>query len=86
LNTKFTKIELNSNYAIGHFVRKLDTEYLDLEMLNKAVRRSTPMAQVAILDWKGIKGEKRKEIIGLLTKLGIKVIKTKDALRGERVA
>jgi len=86
LNPKFTKIELNSNYAIGHFVRKLDTNYLDLEMLNKAVRRSTSMAQVAILDWKGIKGEKRKEITGLLTELGIKVIKTKDALRGEEVA
>ncbi len=86
LNAKFTKIELNSNYAIGHFIRKLDTEYLDLEMLDKAIRRSIPMAQVAILDRKGIKGGKRKEIIELLTQLEVRMIKTKDALRGEGVA
>ncbi|RLG48545.1 MAG: hypothetical protein DRN90_03415 [Thermoproteota archaeon] len=83
LNSKFTEIELTSNYAIGHFVRKLDTEYLDLEMLREAVNRNTATAQVAILDWKGIKGEKRREIIGFLADLGVQVIKTKNALRGE---
>lgn len=82
LNDKFTKIELNSKYAIGHFVRKLDTEYLDLEMLEKALNRSCPKAEVAILDWKGIKGEKKREIVEMLEKLEVPVIKARKALKG----
>ncbi len=86
LNSKFTEIELTSNYAIGHFVRKLDTEYLDLDMLREAVNRNTARARIAILDWKGIKGEKRREIIGFLADLDVQVIKAKNALRGEQIA
>ena len=86
LNPKFTRLELTSEYAIGHFIRKLDTKYLDLDMLRKAINRSVTKARVAILDWKGIKGEKRREIVELLENLNVRVIRTKNALRGEKLA
>lgn len=85
LNSKFSKLELTSKYAIGHFIRKLDTKYLDLEMLKEAINRNTIKAQVAIIDWKGIKGERRREIVRSLECLNVQIIKAKNALRGEKL-
>ena len=86
LNSKFSKLELVSEYAIGHFIRKLDTEYLDLEMLREAINRNTIKARVAILDWKGIRGERRREIVKSLEHLDVQVIRARNALRGEKLA
>ena len=72
----FNKIQLNSNYAISHIIPEY-TLPLNEKMLNEAIEKTTPKPKTAILDWKAIgKSEERKEIISLLNKYNLKIIRT----------
>ena len=74
----FNKIQLNSEYAIGHII----PEYafpLTEEILNQATEKAIEKPKLAILDWKGLgKSESRKEIIRIIEKLGLKYLRTSE--------
>jgi D-aminoacyl-tRNA deacylase len=70
---KFTKLALSGRYAFSHIMSK---HYVDnLDMLEPAFYRSSPKADVAVIEWKGIKSEERKKIITRLEQLGIEYVK-----------
>ena len=82
INPKFTRVETFTGYAIGHAVRKFDADAADEEVIQLAVERSLERPQVAIFDWKGLKGAQKARLVSIVEGLGLKVLKARDALRG----
>ncbi len=57
----FKKIQLNSNIAVGHICPKYNLPFLTKEMVVQAIDRTSPKAELIILDWKGL-GENKERI------------------------
>jgi len=70
-NAKFTKLALESKLAFGHIIPKYAISNLDTEMLNQCVERTLERVDHAVLDWKGIKGEDKPRIVGMLDEIGL---------------
>ncbi len=70
---KFTEINLTDSIAIGHIASKHVLELLDEKKLKELVVRSFPKAEGIIIDWKGVPGRYRAQIIETAKKAGIKV-------------
>ncbi|MCS7102837.1 MAG: D-aminoacyl-tRNA deacylase [Candidatus Korarchaeum sp.] len=83
VNEHFTKVELFTKFAIGHAARKLDAEWVDEEMVRQALVRSSEPVSHAIVDNKGLRGEDRDRIEGVLKNLGISVLRVRRVLRDE---
>lgn len=75
--SNFKKIMLYSEYGVGHICPKYNLEHLDKDMLQQAIAKSVPKADLIILDWKGL-GEHKERIKGLIEKIGINYKKTKE--------
>lgn len=73
----FNKIQLNSEYAIGHIIPGY-TFPITKEKIREAINKTEEKVEYAILDWKGMKGEERQEAIKLLNQLNLKYLKTSD--------
>ena len=73
----FKKLILNSDIAIGHVCPKYMLEHLDKEMIEQAIERTVPKAELVILDWKGLR-EFKKRISAMVEEMGIEVKRTKD--------
>ena len=56
----FTKLMLDSNYAIGHICPKHHLASLTPELLQQALGACFPTATAAALDWKGLGPEKQR--------------------------
>lgn len=57
---EFTKLMLNTDYAIGHICPKYAIENFDNEMLQKAISSSLEGVQEIVLDYKGLGTEKER--------------------------
>lgn len=66
---KFTRLALEGKYAFSHIMSKHYASKVD--MLSEAFARSDARAELAVMEWKGIKGEDREIIVRELDKLGI---------------
>ena len=84
VNDHFTKVELMTDVAIGHAVRKLDAGWVDKVMIQQAIERNGEPPELAIVDNKGLKGEDRERIESALRDLGLKIVRVKKLLR-ERI-
>ena len=73
--TNFRDAQLHSDLAIGHVCSKYYLEDLDEELLQQAMQRSSPPAQMVLLDWKGL-GSHKARIVSLLKRMGIQYAKT----------
>jgi len=73
----FNKIQLNSEYAISHIIPSYVFP-ITLETLKEAIEKTQEKVEIAILDWKGMKGEERQETIKLLNQLNLPYKKTSD--------
>ena len=73
----FKKIQLQSDIAIGHVCPKYNLPNLDKEMILQALEKTTPKANLIIVDWKGM-GEHKERIVNILNEIGIEWKKTKD--------
>jgi len=72
----FNKIQLNSNVAISHIIPSYVLP-LKEEMIKQAVEKTTEEIDLAVIDWKGIKGsEIRKQITDILDKSYIRYQRT----------
>ncbi|AFZ70270.1 hypothetical protein Calag_0506 [Caldisphaera lagunensis DSM 15908] len=71
---KFTDLELNNDYCFGHIFSKYYVDYLDKDLLEQSIKKSIPIARVAIIEKKGIKSETRKKIENILESLNVEVI------------
>jgi D-aminoacyl-tRNA deacylase len=70
---RFTALALEGKFAFSHIMSKYYTD--NINMLEAAFSRSKPKAEVAVVEWKSIKSEERKEIIGRLDEIGIDYVK-----------
>ncbi|MEM2419668.1 MAG: D-aminoacyl-tRNA deacylase [Candidatus Bathyarchaeia archaeon] len=74
-NEKFTKIALESNIAFGHIIPKYAIPEIDEEILSQCIQKTLEKVELALLDWKGIKGEDKQHIVEMLKKLGLRIQK-----------
>jgi len=74
-NEKFTKIALESNIAFGHIIPKYAIPEVDKDILCQCVQKTLEKVELALLDWKGIRGEDKQRLAGALEGLGLKIQK-----------
>jgi D-aminoacyl-tRNA deacylase len=74
-NEKFTKMALEGNIAFGHIIPKYAIHEIDEEILRQCVERTLEKVELAVLDWKGIKGEDKQRLIAILEKVSLKTQK-----------
>ncbi|HIE18367.1 TPA: D-tyrosyl-tRNA(Tyr) deacylase, partial [Candidatus Bathyarchaeota archaeon] len=70
-NGKFTRKALRTEIAFSHIIPKYAVERLDVEMLRQCVKRTVEPVRKAILDWKGIKGADKNNLLENLLKVGL---------------
>ncbi|MFH1500394.1 MAG: D-aminoacyl-tRNA deacylase [archaeon] len=75
--SSFNKIQLNSNYALGHIIPQYSLP-VNKELLKQAIEKTIEKPKIAILDWKGMKSAERQEIISLLNELPFEYIRTSN--------
>jgi len=76
-NDKFTRIALKDDLAFGHMIPKYALPHIDLEILNQCVEKALERVQLAVLDWKGIKGENKPKLVETLKKMNMPFKKVK---------
>jgi len=69
--SKFTRAALESDVAFGHMIPKYAIPAVDSELLKQCIRRTLEKTELAVLDWKGIKGEDKVPLLGMLKDAGI---------------
>jgi len=74
-NERFTRIALESDTAFGHIIPKYAIHEVNEEILKHCVDRTLEKVEWAVLDWKGIKGEDKKRLVGMLTEIRLKIQK-----------
>jgi len=70
-NKKFTKIALEKEKAFGHIIPKYALPIVDLEILRQCVKNTLEEVELAVLDWKGIKGQHKPKIIEMLEEIDL---------------
>lgn len=74
----FTEIQLRDKYAISHIVPSYSLP-LSEELIQKIIDSTTEKLTTLLLDWKGLKGKERNDLLKILREFKVEVIKTKDA-------
>ena len=70
-NKKFTKIALEKEKAFGHIIPKYAVSGINLGILRQCVEKTLERVELAVLDWKGIKGEYKPKLIEMLEEIGL---------------
>jgi D-aminoacyl-tRNA deacylase len=70
-NARFTRIALEEEIAFGHIIPKYAIPDIDAEVLKQCVEKTLEKVEYAVLDWKGIKGEYKPNLVALLEKIGL---------------
>jgi D-aminoacyl-tRNA deacylase len=70
-SSKFTRIALEKEVAFGHIVPKHAIPCVDSGVIKQCVERTLEKVEVAFLDWKGIKGENKPKLVGMLKEVGV---------------
>ena len=70
---KFTPMVLDGKCALGHIISgyALERDGVDEERIAQVMEKNAGKIECALVDWKGIKGEKRKELIETLDRMKI---------------
>jgi len=78
----FTELVLNTEFSISHVVPKHQVGAVDDAMLGMLFERSSPRATIAVLDWKGIRGEERRGLLVSMDRAGFRHARLRDCLCG----
>ncbi|MFH1788559.1 MAG: D-aminoacyl-tRNA deacylase [Candidatus Altiarchaeota archaeon] len=70
--------EVTHDAALGHIAPKYAMEYIDKAMIEQMIERTTPTPELAVLDWKGLRGEEKTRVTSILCELGIAWKKTSE--------
>jgi D-aminoacyl-tRNA deacylase len=70
-NAKFTRIALEDELAFGHMIPKYAVPYVDAEILEQCIDKTSEKVELIVLDWKGIKGEYKSKLIAMLKEIGV---------------
>lgn len=74
-NEKFTRIALTTPTAFGHIIPKYAVAKVDAAMLKQCVEKTVENVELALLDWKGIKGEDKEGLVEAINAVGLRVEK-----------
>jgi len=74
-NEKFTKIALTTPTALGHMIPKYATAKVNLNMLKQCAEKTKEKVEQVLLDWKGIKGEDKKNLVKTIEAAGLRMEK-----------
>ena len=75
-SSKLTRMNLEGEYLIGHIVSRYAVEAEASDSIIRAVFRKTAgECRTAVVDWKGLKGEQRRELTGKLSSWNIQVVR-----------
>jgi D-aminoacyl-tRNA deacylase len=66
-NRQFTRMALDGTAVFGHMIPKYAVPWIDAEMLRQCVERTLEKVDCAVLDWKGIKGADKPQLLEALT-------------------
>lgn len=69
--SKFTRVALERDIAFGHMIPKHAVSGVDSAMLKQCRERTLEKAELAVLDWKGIKGENKAPLVEMLKEAGL---------------
>ena len=72
---KLTKVNLEKDFSIGHILPKYFFDSFDPSMVRLAFDRTFGACNTGVIDWKGVKGSRRKELVELLARLGKKIVR-----------
>ena len=74
---KFGPLALSGESVFGHIIPgySLRQEAVDEKMVRQAIGKNVESVECAALDWKGIGGKSRRELIAILESMGIKWVK-----------
>lgn len=79
INSYFTKIQLKSpELAIGQALRRHDSEKASERAIRMAFERNFGPTEVAIVDWKGLRGKEKSRILGILEEMGVRVMRARN--------
>ncbi|MCD6592082.1 MAG: hypothetical protein J7K78_03605 [Thaumarchaeota archaeon] len=70
----FTKLALKGEYCFGHMCPKYSMP-IDREPIIQAFEKTIEKPRLAVIDWKGIRGENRRSLIQILEDLEIEWVK-----------
>jgi D-aminoacyl-tRNA deacylase len=70
-NRKFTKMALTTNVAFAHIIPKYVIPDVEETMVKQCLERVVEKVELAVMDWKGIKGEHKPRIFGILKRLNL---------------
>lgn len=74
-NMKFTKIAMNEDLAFGHIIPNYALPYIDKYMIKKCIVKTYEKVEMCVLDWKGIRGAFKNDLITNLTDIGLEIRK-----------
>jgi len=74
-NAKFTRIALTEDVAFGHMIPKHLVGVVDVEILRQCVEKTLEKVELAILDWKGIRGADKQPLMEKLENVGLEIRK-----------
>jgi len=70
-NAKFTRIAMEEELAFGHMIPKYAMSYVDAEILRQCIDKTLEKVELVVLDWKGIKGEHKSKLMGMLEEISV---------------
>jgi len=71
-NRQFTEMALKGKVRFGHMIPKYAIPSLTVEVLRQSVEKTVEKIDIAILDWKGIKGADKANVLKALGEIGHK--------------
>ena len=74
-NAKFTRKALETETAFGHIVPKYAVSELDSEVLQQCVDRTVEPVKKVVIDWKGVTGADKNQLLRLLAETGLEIEK-----------
>ncbi|UCE29545.1 MAG: hypothetical protein JSV85_02140 [Candidatus Bathyarchaeota archaeon] len=74
-NKKFTRVALTTKMAFGHIIPKHAIPRVDTKMVKQCVEKTVEKTELAILEWKGIKGPDKDRLIMVLNEIDVPVEK-----------
>ncbi len=70
----FTRLALASKYSFGHICPKYAMP-VDHELVEQALEKTIEKTKLAVIDWKGLKGQDRELLLSIFRDLGIDWVK-----------
>jgi D-aminoacyl-tRNA deacylase len=74
---KHTMVTLKQNIAVGHiFPKYVLSKEIDANMIKLAFQKTLSKCDLAVIDWKGLRGNDREQLIKILTEYGVEIMRS----------